>query len=307
MLSDQQPDRLRLAIDPDQRLEPSAPHSDPRGGRGAKRIVGDLESNLRTHHFGGVGPAVELTDIADQDDTDHGLEDDADVPATARSRWWPIAMATLASLGFAGIIWYAYTSGVGTLPPEELPVVQADAGPVKARPENPGGLEVPYQENLALNEVEPDPASPQVERLLPPPETPMPPPAVQSVVPSDAAPANVPPAPTGPPAPAVTVAEVPIKAPAPVSTQSAAIPSGEFVLQLASLKAKERAPAEWARLQETFPSLLGNRELVVLSVDLGSRGVFYRLQAGYFSDRNSADAACAQIKAKRQDCLVTKR
>jgi cell division septation protein DedD len=79
------------------------------------------------------------------------------------------------------------------------------------------------------------------------------------------------------------------------------------VIQLASLAAKDRASAELARLQKSFPTLLGDRQLVVVPVDLGSRGTFYRVQAGYFPDRATADAACAQLKAKRQDCLVTKR
>ncbi|MHA1599666.1 MAG: SPOR domain-containing protein, partial [Alphaproteobacteria bacterium] len=89
--------------------------------------------------------------------------------------------------------------------------------------------------------------------------------------------------------------------------QTAAVSGNGFVLQLASLKSKERAPLEWIRLQKSFPSLLGGRQLVVLPADLGDRGTFYRVQAGFFPDRASAEAVCKQLKAKSQDCLVMKR
>ncbi len=58
---------------------------------------------------------------------------------------------------------------------------------------------------------------------------------------------------------------------------------------------------------KSFPSLLANKQLLVAPVDLAGRGTFYRVQAGYFPDRASAEAVCKQLKAKRQDCLVTKR
>ena len=232
----------------------------------------------------------------------------------------------LALLGFAGIIWYAYQWGAGSVAPEELPVIRAETAPSKIRPENPGGLEVPYQETLALNEMQPDPAKPQVERLLPPPETPLTPKAevpsapVEATPPSTAemTPETVPVVPVVPPAPVTTATKEPPPAPKPPAeapkapaqkapVQAAAVPANGFVLQLASLKAKERAPLEWTRLQKSFPKLLGNRQLVVLPADLGDRGTFYRVQAGFFPSRASAEAVCKQLKAKSQDCLVTKR
>jgi len=59
----------------------------------------------------------------------------------------------------------------------DVPIVRADDGPVKVRPETPGGLQVPDRDKLVYNRiqgsgVDPEP-SPTVERLLPPPETPV--------------------------------------------------------------------------------------------------------------------------------------
>jgi len=331
MSSDKQPDRLRLVADPGQRLSSNDQNDEPHSQRGNPRMAGNADDDLRISRIGSVDPMEELSDIDEDEDTEYDLDDDeADAEESPRSRLLPIATAVLALLGFAGIIWYAYQWGAGSVAPEELPVIRAETAPSKIRPESPGGLVVPYQETLALNNLQPDPEKPQVERLLPPPETPLPPPRIAAApaptpttqVPTTQAPATevvtpVPPASAAPPAPdtkaAVSTQEPPkqqapaTKAPAPaVPAPAVSIPVNGFVLQLASLKAKERAPVLWSRLQKSFPGLLTGKQLVVASVDLAGRGTFYRVQAGYFSDRASAEAVCKQLKAKRQDCLVTK-
>jgi hypothetical protein len=58
---------------------------------------------------------------------------------------------------------------------------------------------------------------------------------------------------------------------------------------------------------KAHPALLGDRRLVVQSVDLGSRGTYHRVQAGTFPDRASAQALCDRLKARKQDCLVVQR
>ena len=54
-------------------------------------------------------------------------------------------------------------------------------------------------------------------------------------------------------------------------------------------------------------ALLSERELAIQEIDLGARGIFYRVQAGYFPDRASALELCTALKARGQDCLVVKR
>ncbi len=75
-------------------------------------------------------------------------------------------------------------------------------------------------------------------------------------------------------------------------------------LQLASLNARDKAEAEWRRLQKSFPDLLGSLSLILQSADLGDRGVFYRVQTAYFPNRATAVDLCAQLKARGQGCLV---
>lgn len=332
------------------------------------------------------------------------LLDDGDRPVRGGIRSGIALVAALAV--FAVILWYAYDWGMGLFETTDLPVIVADTTPIKSRPEDPGGIEVPNQDVSVLNDPVPDPAKPQAERLLPPPETPplpqaeappsaaaaeaeellRPPPetTVAPAVPAPAAKVALPPAtpevaigaepeatpeavlpapeaapdpvplaaasgaateaapeppetsgaqpapePTTPPAaaprsetppqaaapvaaPAVAPAAVaaPAEAPAPAAPQAAAVPAaqtGGFVVQLVSIRSRDRARPSWESLQKAHPSLLGNRELSIQKADLGDRGIFYRIRAGFFAERASAGDLCNALKTRGQDCLVTKR
>lgn len=150
-------------------------------------------------------------------------------------RYLPMAVALAVLLLFCGVLWYSYTWSVGEVPTASLPVIEAAPGAEKVRPESPGGLEVPYQDKLVLNQTTPDPAQPQVERLLPPPEIPQAL-SVEPVAPAADAPAPAASAPTtpapdepaadqaadAPPAPETAIAEAPPSAPA--STDPPAVP-----------------------------------------------------------------------------------
>ncbi len=60
---------------------------------------------------------------------------------------------------------------------EEVPVIKAEGGPLKERPEQPGGLDVPHQDVTVFEKLESGaekPDKPVMENLLPPPDTPQP-------------------------------------------------------------------------------------------------------------------------------------
>ena len=54
-----------------------------------------------------------------------------------------------------------------------VPVITADPSPIKVRPENPGGMQVPNQGRLVYGVVDGSASQPRVERLLPSPDKPM--------------------------------------------------------------------------------------------------------------------------------------
>ncbi len=75
---------------------------------------------------------------------------------------------------------------------DEVPTLRADITPIKVRPENPGGLQVPDRDKLVYNRIQnggsTHTANSAVERLLPPPESPLPMPMSENVLPSQPAP-----------------------------------------------------------------------------------------------------------------------
>jgi hypothetical protein len=100
----------------------------------------------------------------------------------------------------------------------------------------------------------------------------------------------------------------------PKATQQAAKPTenaanlpvdGGFIVQLAALQEPGKIDGEWRRLQKSFPSLLGDMELIVEKADIGGK-TFYRLQTGPFPTKATAEDVCAQLRVKKQACILKK-
>jgi hypothetical protein len=128
-------------------------------------------------------------------------------PPRRRSIWPSIAVVA-AALAFGGVIWFAYQSGKsgnGGLPP----LVKAETGPTKVKPENPGGQEIPFQDSTVYDRLDQNGQKPVVEKLLPENETPVTRP---------------------PPAPAPTPNEATVLAPQAGGEAPAALPQGNGVV-----------------------------------------------------------------------------
>ena len=273
----------------------------------------------------------------------------------------------------------------GRTPTETAPLVLAPQGPEKVKPDDPGGLRVAHQDKLILNEV---PAGQvvdeSVERLLPPPETPLPlqtqeplldartdapssapageqaaqMPSVhkstqdnsnperqdnkaqeQGELESVLQPPSVVVAPSAP-APVTTAEQVQLKkdlsqkdsvqkksdretkqvkkqtaatveeppAPSkPAKTDPVVQPSsGQYVVQLASLRRESAVQAEWGKLQKKLPKLLGSAMMLMEKAEISGAGVHYRLQTGPFPTKAAADRLCQKLKVSGRDCLVKK-
>jgi cell division protein FtsN len=269
-----------------------------------------------------------------------------------RRRLAPFALAGVAVVAVLAIVFVAYAWLTGPTANQDLPVVQAPDDPVKVKPESPGGMEVPYQEQLVLNqEGAAEGSEPVVERLLPPPEAPQwPPSEPEGLVPveeaaapeSSAAESAVPEAmaeetaeetassesqaaaeaapetatvtastePSAESAPAASAAEpsaaLAAKTESEASAATAAPASGSFMLQLTSLTKRDSARAAWSQMQKKHAQLLGDLSMAIQQAEVGGK-TYYRVQAGPFPNRATAQDVCAQLKAKKQDCLVVRR
>lgn len=242
-----------------------------------------------------------------------------------------VSVAAIASFG--SVVWWAHNQDVkaGGKGLEPL-VVQASPKPTREKPENAGGLVPPNQDKEVYNRIQPGTVPVQPEKLLPGPETPKlpaggvlptpaapkpPEPEAKAPTPLQSASTATPPAPTTPaatPTPAAAAPAAPPVADKPTAPQTAG-PSiaslidnmsgatGGWRIQIASVKSEDVAKSTWARVQTANGDVLANLRMQPIRVDLGDKGVWYRVQAGPL-DEKQAQSVCGTLKGRKADCVI---
>lgn len=82
---------------------------------------------------------------------------------------------------------------------------------------------------------------------------------------------------------------------------------GPFVAQLAALQSQDAVEPAWRRFSSRAPDLFADAQLDVERADLGARGIYYRVRAGYFASRADAAQFCGRIRQMGQDCIPAAR
>lgn len=93
---------------------------------------------------------------------------------------------------------------------------------------------------------------------------------------------------------------------APVSKQATVAAASGYRIQVAAMRSADAAEKEWRRLLAKNEDVLGTLEMSVTPVDLGTKGTFYRIRAGYFADRATARATCRTLAERKVACLVVR-
>lgn len=79
-------------------------------------------------------------------------------------------------------------------------------------------------------------------------------------------------------------------------------------VQLAAMTSKKSAEDYWVKLNESHSRLLSSLDSYIEEVDLGKRGIFYRLQVGTFFNQIEAEEFCNKYVAKahktKADCII---
>lgn len=169
-----------------------------------------------------------------------------------------------------GAVWYVSNRASSADIVADGSVIEAPAGPIKERPENPGGKQFAGTGNMAplVGEGE----------------------SREAVVAAPAAPAN--PAPKPSPSASASAAAAP-KAPA--------VDMSGVGIQLAAYSSRARAEQGWTDLARRTEVLNGVKHRVVEGkVDIGT---VYRLQA-VAGSRAEAERLCAALKADGLDCQI---
>lgn len=198
---------------------------------------------------------------------------------------------------FAALVWYSYMGGNDEGP---VPVVRADKSVVKEKPESPGGLDVPNQDKRVFDRVASGTAD-KDETLGASGELPVERPggstAKEKAEDSTAAAiAEIPVVPTL--TPETAAPKLTEEAPAAVA------PTGDFLVQLGAFRKIETAEKLWLKLQKENPEILGDLVSDIMRADLGEKGIYYRLRAGWLADKPAAVQICDALKAKKKPCLV---
>jgi len=170
------------------------------------------------------------------------------------------------------VLWTIY----GGKPVADAPVIVAQDGGFKQRYEGP-----PVDE-LATTEIDR-----ALEGRAPPPVKAVPAPRTA-------------PEPIAPIVPQTATAAV--KGPAPQVTGA-----GGFLVQIAALRSEGAADTAWDRLARRDPALFAIARKDVQRADLGGKGVYYRVRAGYFAERAEAARFCDRVKTLGQECIVVVR
>jgi hypothetical protein len=241
-----------------------------------------------------------------------------------------VAAAATAALGTAQT---AVANTVKSAPP--APVADAPAGAprkVKTLTVRPDGTiepATPRQKVVKAPPPAPENAGAGIAMSFPQPASTTPPaapvpvaaPPVQAAAPAMPKPLDV----TPPPAPAqsaplrtAALPRVPASAPPPVQKPRAPAPQQQtaarpapavsnrsYVVQVAARKSQTDALAAFADIQQKYPKLLSGYRPIIKKADLGSKGVWYRLNVGPVKNKKVASNLCSSLKgAGMRSCII---
>lgn len=267
--------------------------------------------------------------MAGNDFREDDFYDGEDEPRMSRGKLVMAALAVLIVAGFGTGIWYAYDQGVKKGVQLAPPIISADITPVKEKPEDPGGMDIPHQDKQVFGVLKSGEGGEKVEKLMLPPEAAkqdpdaaasttnevtakaidkseeklLPKPAEKAEVVTETA-KDIPVVQADKPEPKV---EEKVAAKQPVPTPAAKAPAAtgpRYRVQLGSFRSKGAAEKQWKNLQSKYKSLLGKVDYRVQDIAVKDKGTFHRLQAGAYGSRSSANKLCDALKAQKQDCLV---
>lgn len=157
-----------------------------------------------------------------------------------------------------------------------IPIVEAEAGPIRIRPADPGGMRVSGAE--AGSDAE------HREGLAAPPEAP----ALGALRAQSAH-----------PNPAIETAALRL----PVLATTPAPPPGGATAQLAVFATEDAARQAWAALSSQHAALLAGFSPAISRAEIAGQTVF-RLRTGAFASPKDAAAFCVKIRAAGSDCAV---
>lgn len=224
------------------------------------------------------------------------------------NRGFPLRTALIGGAAACALL----LAGIGTWSllhraPAQVPVIEADARPIRVKPENPGGMQVADAEDAITG--------PGDQRMAPAAETPAPQALRAQMQP--AAPAALPAVQAAPPTPPPTQA-TPATSPLPDTRTTARAPRPTVTpaqpaaqtpptpgtsVQIAAVDSEPAAQTEWQRLQKRLPDLLADRRPLLQKAERDGRTI-WRVRVPGFADVADATAFCTKVRARGANCAI---
>lgn len=220
-------------------------------------------------------------------------EDDESVESAAPGVAPRLLLAVLA-LGvtslFAGLIWMVYARGETAAMPI---VVKAPEGPAKIKPDDEGGMEVPYRDKLVFSRLTGEPM-PAADRLRSSIETAPERPEVPKLEPVAVAALDVVGGMRGVTDEGASAAD---------TGASGRLPADKWAIQVAAFNQRRYAVAWLFRTQEQYPEVFGGLDDDVVE-GMKNRIRYYRVRFGPFADYAAAKAKCEEVRAVDLNCIT---
>jgi len=233
---------------------------------------------------------------------------------------------------FVGILWYAYPRGANQYANIEVPVIRAENKIFREAPVEEGGMDIPHQESTVFEPLEVVETE-VVEKLLPAPEEPIARknlPQKKSIVTDPEMNLKTVLAKLKEPEVIVTSNITPVQKPKvmavakgkPQTKNSAKVEAvqnktqpiqktilrplkhGLRYIQLGAFRSEKAALMQWQKIKEEFGVLVYSLVKRVMTVDLGDKGIFYRLQAGAMTSIEGKEICSAINKKYKGSCIL---
>lgn len=253
-------------------------------------------------------------------------QEDNDQEFVIKKPWSRKAVIACAAVAFCAPVaaWYFYEYHY--LPTKEIPLLTAEEGPTKIKPEKIDGALIPHMDKVVYDTLKPGHDATRHVSIMPEPEQPI---EVSSAGSKDAIediigkvlfenePQAIPDSETvipesiesqekASPEPVKTLKIIPVEDQGVKVQQKIQKTQPCYKVQLVSVRTREIAEKEWERLKKLHHKVLNSLPFFVQKIDVKDRGVFYRLLAGRFPNSSSAKALCKKLAAAQQTCIVVK-
>ncbi len=230
-----------------------------------------------------------------------GFEEARDEPRRWLSRVLTSVAVVAAIGGFAGVLYYAYNKGKEVGVAAVPPIIRAGPAPHKIRPEQPGGMAIPNRDKRVYDRLATRIPAPTFERLLPPPEKPVPSPAAKPKPAPKTARIALPPQPpvaTVPKRPPNEVAMIkPARAPAPPS-KPRRVASATAAIGIAT-DARPASPASPAK------AVKAAAKLAAIAPASGAPTGRFRVQIAALRSEAAVRRSWGKLKIRHPDLLGT--